>query len=90
MFTGKINSRINDHITSRELNDFPELKCRYQIFHAFAFAFVSAFLLRHVCRAEIKPQWEPLKSSKDFYPSPGFLHKKRIWAQLSKVSEQVK
>jgi hypothetical protein len=33
MFTGKINSHINDRITSRELNDFPELKCRYQIFH---------------------------------------------------------
>lgn len=32
MYTEKINSRINDHITSRESNDFPELKCRYQIF----------------------------------------------------------
>lgn len=47
MFTEKINSHINDRITSRELNDFPELKCRYQIFPCIFF-FKTFFLRKKI------------------------------------------
>lgn len=49
MFAEKINRHINDRITTvRELNDFPELKCRYQIYPCNSPA--TPVCLRRVCK----------------------------------------
>lgn len=53
VYSKKINSHINDRITSRELNDFPELKCRYQIF-AIGFSDFFRFFSVEMFRGEKK------------------------------------